>query len=182
MIMRHEPLKQSSGRRENQSGAALVMSLVLLLILTLIGIAALRNTAMQERMAGSLQDQNLAFQSAEAALREGEAALDVAVLPEFNGANGWHAWTSTSKPRWEQSPSETGRGGAINYSGEYEGVVAPQFFIEQLPAVVVEETPGGSRALGGGEALEEIDIYRVTARGFGRNPGTVVILQSVYRR
>ena len=180
--MKYEKPKKNLVRHPAQQGAALVMSLVLLLILTLIGIAALRNTAMQERMAGSLQDQNLAFQSAEAALREGEAALNVAVLPEFNGANGWHSWTSNSKPLWEQAPSDTRLSGAIAYSGEYDGVVAPQFFIEQLPAVVVEETPGGSRAIGGGEALEEIDIYRVTARGFGRNPGTVVILQSVYRR
>jgi len=58
-----------------QRGMALVVSLVMLLSLTLLGLAAMQNTSLEERMAGNMRAQNLAFQAAEAGLRAGEAAL-----------------------------------------------------------------------------------------------------------
>jgi type IV pilus assembly protein PilX len=64
----------------NERGAALVTSLVLLLVLTVIGITAMMMTRMQERMAGNTRDLNLAFQGAEAALRDGESMIRA--LPE----------------------------------------------------------------------------------------------------
>jgi len=54
---------------QRQTGAALIVSLVLLLIMTVLGVTAMRTTTLQERMAGNLRDNNLAFQDAEAALR-----------------------------------------------------------------------------------------------------------------
>ena len=58
-----------------ERGAALVTSLVLLLVLTVIGVTAMMMTRMQERMAGNTRDLNLAFQGAEAALRDGESMI-----------------------------------------------------------------------------------------------------------
>ncbi|HPF28453.1 MAG TPA: PilX N-terminal domain-containing pilus assembly protein, partial [Steroidobacteraceae bacterium] len=58
-----------------QRGAILVTSLLLLLVLTIIGLTAMRMTSLQERMAGSTRDLNLAFQGAEAALRDGETLI-----------------------------------------------------------------------------------------------------------
>ena len=77
---------ESSLRRER--GAALVVALVFLLVMTVLGVTSMRTTTLQERMAGNLQDKNLAFQAAEAALREGEEFLQQATLPPFAGANG----------------------------------------------------------------------------------------------
>ncbi|HEY5758074.1 MAG TPA: PilX N-terminal domain-containing pilus assembly protein, partial [Steroidobacter sp.] len=51
-----------------QHGAALVISLLLLLIMTLLGLGASQSTRLQERMAGNQRDQELALQAAEAAL------------------------------------------------------------------------------------------------------------------
>jgi type IV pilus assembly protein PilX len=53
----------------------LVISLVLLLSLTLLGLAAMQNTSLEERMAGNMRAENIAFQAAEAGLRAGEAWL-----------------------------------------------------------------------------------------------------------
>lgn len=58
-----------------QNGAALVISLLFLLVLTIIGVASVSTTSLQERMAGNTREQNLALQAAEAALRDGEAWL-----------------------------------------------------------------------------------------------------------
>ncbi|MBK9217169.1 MAG: hypothetical protein IPL70_01255 [Uliginosibacterium sp.] len=64
----------NSCSRNRQSGAALVVGLVVLVLLTLLGIAAMRTSALEERMAGNLRESNIAFQSAEGALREAIAS------------------------------------------------------------------------------------------------------------
>ena len=56
-------------------GAALFISLMFLIILTLIGLSAANVGIMQERMAGNVRETNEAFQSAEATLREIEKEL-----------------------------------------------------------------------------------------------------------
>jgi len=50
---------------KKQRGATLLISLVLLLVLTILALAAGRSATLQQRMAGNLQQQNLAFQAAE---------------------------------------------------------------------------------------------------------------------
>ena len=58
-----------------QSGAVLVVALVMLLLLTIIGLTSIRGTALQENMAGNLRDASLSLQAAEAALRSGEKII-----------------------------------------------------------------------------------------------------------
>lgn len=55
-------------------GATLIVALVLLIVVTLLGVASLRGVILQEKMAANQYDRSLAFQAAEAALRAGEAA------------------------------------------------------------------------------------------------------------
>lgn len=51
-----------------QSGAALFVSLVILLVLTIIGLSAARRSTLQEKMASNLHVKNLAFNAAESAI------------------------------------------------------------------------------------------------------------------
>lgn len=54
--------------RSAQRGTALVMSMVVLVILTILGLSAMRVSILETRMAGNLQDSTIAFQSAESGL------------------------------------------------------------------------------------------------------------------
>ena len=63
----------------HQSGAVLIISLIMLLLLTLIGTTAMQTSSLEEKMAGNLRDRDIAFQAAESALRDAEN--DIAVLP-----------------------------------------------------------------------------------------------------
>jgi type IV pilus assembly protein PilX len=58
-----------------QQGVALAVALILLLVVTVIGLASMRGTSLQERMSANMYDRSLAFQRAEAALRAAEAAI-----------------------------------------------------------------------------------------------------------
>ncbi|QOC22788.1 hypothetical protein IC757_01070 [Wenzhouxiangella sp. AB-CW3] len=53
-------------------GLALIMALIFLLILTILGLGAMQNTVLQERMAGSYAERNQALQMAELAARTAE--------------------------------------------------------------------------------------------------------------
>ena len=54
-------------QRAGQRGVALVVALLLLVVITLVGLAAVRGTIMQQKMAANLFDRQIAFQGAEAA-------------------------------------------------------------------------------------------------------------------
>jgi type IV pilus assembly protein PilX len=62
-------------RTRAQRGVALVVAMILLLVATLIGLAASRDTLLQERMSSNSYDRSLAFQRSEAALRHAEALI-----------------------------------------------------------------------------------------------------------
>ncbi len=58
--------------RKRQIGASLIISLMLLIVLTLLGLSGMQSTIMQERMSSNVRDKGLAFQAAESAARGGE--------------------------------------------------------------------------------------------------------------
>jgi type IV pilus assembly protein PilX len=68
-------IRSSRSMRNNQRGVALVVALVLLVVATLIGLAGIRGTTLQERMSANMYDRSLAFQRAESALRAAEDAI-----------------------------------------------------------------------------------------------------------
>src|ERR1700757_3834005 len=72
-----QTMRQRSARstRSRQQGAVLYISLILLLILTIIGIAAARLQTGEAVMARNDHNHQLALQSAEAALRDAEINL-----------------------------------------------------------------------------------------------------------
>ena len=55
-----------------QNGAVLIVSLIMLLLLTLIGVTAMQTNGLEEKMAGNMLDRNIALQAAESALRDAE--------------------------------------------------------------------------------------------------------------
>jgi type IV pilus assembly protein PilX len=73
--MNRKRISELAGRPGKQSGFALIVGLVVLVLLTLIMLTALRMASLEERMAGNLRNQNIAFQAAESALREAEALI-----------------------------------------------------------------------------------------------------------
>ncbi len=83
---------------KKQSGVVLIVSLIFLVILTLVGVTAMNVTSLEERMSANFKDQQLAFQAAEAALKEAEDWLDENAFSTSNFyANTSCATSTTSK-------------------------------------------------------------------------------------
>jgi len=68
--------------QKNQRGAALLVSLVLLLLLTILALTSARTAMLQQRMSSNLQQQNLAFQAA-------ENGIKAAILRLENNSADW---------------------------------------------------------------------------------------------
>jgi type IV pilus assembly protein PilX len=174
-----------------QQGFVLVVALVLLLVLTLLGLAAAQSTSLEERMAGNARNHDLAFQAAEAGLSAGITCLQTGAPacsvfnPGTTGNNGMYQFSPTSTTViWAQPAFWTTAGNALGYN-TYTGInlpqvaAQPQFIIEQLPPVAA---PGGSLGqpqFGGGAPA--IQRWRITSRGTGGDKSSEVMLQAVYQ-
>jgi len=62
-------------RINTQTGTALLISLVILVVMTILGISAMSNTVLETKMATNEQQRQIAYQAAEKALRDAEAWL-----------------------------------------------------------------------------------------------------------
>lgn len=60
----------------SQQGAVLVVSLVMLMILTLIGLNSMQTTQIEEKMSYNMRDRGSSFQSVEAAVLVAEAEIN----------------------------------------------------------------------------------------------------------
>lgn len=170
-------------RRPQESGAVLIVGLLVLLVLTILGISAMNNAILEQKMTGNVEDANIAMQAAEAALREGETLLQMEGVLTFDGTNGLYPapvsalaaprWTTVD---WQSDAAVRVYSGFADAPGNLSGTTA-RYFIEELAPVT---QPGQS--LGVDIPTDESGIYRVTARGSDPKGGTVVILQSTYAR
>lgn len=115
-----------------QAGAALLTGLIFMVVLTLLALAAMRTTILEERMSGNARDRDAAFQAAEAALRAGEQVLQGASLPTFATGTAYtpriaagtlstywqttHPWATQSVAAWQPEGTNA----------------APRYVIEQI--------------------------------------------------
>nr|WP_199039692.1 PilX N-terminal domain-containing pilus assembly protein [Dyella sp. ASV24] len=65
----------ASSRPSRQRGVALMVAMILLIVITLVGFAAVRGTLMQQKMSANMYDRQIAFQNAEAAMRAAQLRI-----------------------------------------------------------------------------------------------------------
>ena len=174
--------------RSAQNGMAMIMSLLLLLVITLLAATSIRGTVLQERMKASMEDYARALEAAEAALRAAERELDSNTDLPFSatGANGYYeAGNRGQWPDWLAAGAPTGASGANEYnpSGLVLRGPAPQYMIERTGASDLGGAPPGQGvdATEWEEHREGGELFRIRARGFGATEDTVVVLESLYR-
>lgn len=81
-------MKERSFMVKRQRGATLLVAMVMLIVMTLLGLASIRGTSMQERMGANLYDRSIAFQAVESALREAEGSITATTLANMGTQTG----------------------------------------------------------------------------------------------
>jgi type IV pilus assembly protein PilX len=171
-----------TSRTNAQRGAALVVALIMLLVMTVLGITAMQVTRMEERMAGNSRDINLAFQGAEAGLRDGEdriAAMTTRPLP--CSAAPCAVWR---RDFLAQDLRDQLIGWWNTNGTEYGVAGTPELTEITRDPIVVTESLGfvpDSLSIGHGPP-EGRDFYRVTATSTGASDTANAVLESTYTR
>lgn len=194
--------KQTKPR--GQRGVVLLIGLVVLMVLSLLAVGSMRATTLEERMSHNSEDRQIAFQVAEAALREAELILTQPMLPAFvaitsPAADGFYLPDPPNpdtpsvayKPIWQRSAADTAHPSWRPASVTSGAPPAPidlargEYLIEQLE-VIDKTAPGESLQADAAEDRRERIIYRISARAWGATaaaePAPVVLLQSTFKR
>lgn len=186
--------------KTHQGGFALIASLFILVLMTLIALAMFNGLTLDERMGGNLREKSRALESAQAALKAGQASLQIfakATLAKSSNptiaanvtAAGTIVTTCSASTTYSASPLTI----CLN-------AVASNFtngIAYQPTAMTVSATGGiGTYAakpvyyiqyIGQDQAATSdlktsglAPIYLITARGIGGNDSAVAVLQTVY--
>ena len=157
--------------RTGQDGTVLFLGLALLLAITAAALSAAQTTSLELRMSRNSHDAALAFHAADAALAEAELWLDDNGDPA--DARVHSAGTPYGAiPAW-QDETAWGTHGQVVRTRLPDVVERARYLIEWVTTYETEtEPPSGIL----------VDVFRVTARGVGNHPMTVVRLQTTYAR
>ena len=164
-----------------QGGAALLVCLVILVLLTLMGLTTMKSALVQERMSGGSADKTLAFEAAEMALRDAERHVSASLSSGSAFVNGCSAglclppadgsvlaetvdWDGSLPATYGQATAAPALGGVARQ---------PRYLIELLP----DMTPPLGNSVG---AELKGTPFRITALGYGKQPNTRVMLQTTY--
>ena len=71
---------QQHSQQISQQGSVLIISLVIMVVLTILGVSGMKTTILEEKMAGNMRDSQLAFQAAEATLKQAEQYIEQNVV------------------------------------------------------------------------------------------------------
>jgi len=191
------PLRAVNFSMKQQRGAVLVVSLLLLLVMTVLALGASQTTRLQERMSANMRDRDLAFESSEAGLRNGERIIDSQVVAPspctsgrcqvydrgilpgsmaFQTTTWWanNAWSYIANETFSTTQGTASSGGLISGSGMAR--VDPQFVVEEI-----EEVPDSLSVPPTGPPPSRI-YYRVTSAAEGGTNQALVVLQSTFAR
>ena len=187
-----------------ESGAVLILSLLLLMVMTLLGVAALTNSRIELQLAANDRAHKQALAAADVALTIGETVIeswaDPAELDEDaksdDGRYGIGEQPAWGYLKWDaicDGAPDTCRGGSeavsledlpagIAYVLSSPQTLLPRYTIERLPTVPDSYVTGVQY-----HGPRETAYFRVSTRGVGPTgvlggQPSRVILQSVYAR
>lgn len=164
-----------------QDGAALLVCLIILVLLTLMGLTTMKSSLLQEKIAGGGADKALAFEAAELALRDAERYIDTSLTSTSAFADG--CINSLCLPATDGSAlAET-----VDWSGSAVGVygagtgAAALGGVARQPRYIIELLPEMSAPLGNSVNADlKGTPFRITVVGYGKRDTTRVMLQSTF--
>ena len=171
-----------------QTGSALIVALSILVVLTLLGVASMQGSSLQEKMAGNSRDAQVAFQAAEAAIRQGELyVFNIVGLDDFSptgGIGGYYTARTGNAEAWTVE-GNWATAQDVNYTMTSSSSVSrnPHYIVQVIESNMgLGDTPNLGSDYGQTFSLQSVGVFQITARGYGISPNTRVMLQSYYGR
>lgn len=173
-------MKKLSFPTNNQTGVTLVISLIMLVALTVLGVTSMQGTRTEISMAGNQRELGITFNAAEAGLRDAEAFIEKSISKTIysDTANGLYGVTDPDPDYRDSATWNSAHPTTINLANVKE---QPLFIVRYLGDRSQNEVAAVN--IGGyGTSQPGITVsnFRVTARGTGQSGNARRYLQSYY--
>ncbi len=170
--------------RQKQQGVALVISLIILVSLTMLGLTSIQRTTTDLAMAGNQRETGLMFQAAEVGLSSAETFIGNSTTnADFNNAglglitvqdnNPAYNGPNYFRPNWGTSSQQT--------ATALDAWEQPRYMIEYLGDR--SQNPLASINIGGygtQQTGDIVSIYRSTSRGVGLTVSSFRYVQAYF--
>jgi len=178
--------------KKTERGAALLTSLLILLVLSLLAVSSMQNSTLQERMVSAQREGFMAMEGAELALREAELKIEALASPSgFDTIDGFYEKGNAPRGNgvfaasvWSGSNSIAITVPTVN--GESLFPEAPRYFVEFVGDAQVEVGNESSNVNVTNYTHETgasvSKAFRIVARGTGATGDSQRILEEYYRR
>ncbi len=163
-----------------QSGMTLIVSLIILVSLTIIGVTSMQATRTEISMAGNQREAGMTFNAAEAGLRDAEAYVAATI-----SKNAYNDPTKGLFDKTDEDPDY------MDYSVWTDSQVAPTTlsYVAEQPRFIIKYLGDRSQnevaavnigGYGSSQPGMTVSNFRITARGAGQTGNTYRIVQSYY--
>jgi type IV pilus assembly protein PilX len=152
-----------------QSGFVLLMSLIMLILLTVLALAAVSTNTSQTRVVANGTDTEITFETAEGAMNQAiNNLLNGTYLPTSfqNNSGGLYQFNANNPPLW--TTINWASTGAVINGFQGSSKTQASYIIEKLPSVLM---PGQNMK-------SPTNVYRITTRAVGASGNTALILQA----
>jgi type IV pilus assembly protein PilX len=169
-----------------QKGAALIVSLIILVAMTLLGITSMKGTSTELSMAGNLRESALSFQAAEAGLRNAESVVEASTsAASLTGSTGYIA-EFDADPDYLTASSWSNARSIPDTDMDLAGIATnPKFFIKYALKWSNNKLDKGlnkGSGYGGQQPGETAYIFKITSRGSGQTGRSYRTVQSYYAK
>jgi type IV pilus assembly protein PilX len=167
---------------KKQSGAVLVISLVILIMLTVLVLSGTQSTLMQEKMTSAIRDSHMSLEVAESGVRDAEIMIaGLSSLSSFNDTGVGGLYNEGKGPQdlfddnnWldniTRAATTSSSGPLSRYFIEYLGELSLEEAISKINVESYVETAGGG----------DIHGFKIVSRSLGRDGNAERIIVSYF--
>ena len=183
---------------KRQQGVVLLTGLIMLLLMTVVGLAAIRGSNLQETMAGNMRERQVAFQIAESGLREGEEFIETQnleamafdgnvvswQLPDMNQQSNQTNLGLPSLDQWDGDAWDARARDAILDLGDMNSGGPPQYLMEEMDIPTQDQAKRDRSSIDTAGLVDQQppEVYKVTSRGLSASNNAEAVVQTAYRK
>lgn len=163
-----------------QSGMTLVVSLIILITLTILGLTSMQATRTEVSMAGNLRESDITFNAAEAGLSNAEGFVE--------SSTSKNVYTDPDKGLYDKTSEDPDYYADATWVGSQSATITlphvaaqPNFIAKYLGDR--SQNDAATLNIGGygsGQPGMTVSNFRITSKGVGQNSSSVRYVQSYY--
>ena len=176
---------------KKQSGAVLVVSLMILIILTVLVLSGTQSTLIQQKMTSAVRDAHISLEMSESGLKDAEKMIEgltLARVTEFNNNSGGLYSVNSgpdvfSNTLWKGEGEDKNKTIVASVEVAEKGIVS-RYFVEYLGVLSLDEDLSTLNMTGYGETTGGGNVhgFRISSGSTGRDGNTARIIVGYYAK